>query len=99
MNAISTSCLDDEIVRDLGGTYFLGEDAFYINGKVSYFPFPIASTVFQSDAIAPASSTAGRGSRGVKEKEESEGKGRKEKDGKGRERKGWEGKGKKERKG
>ena len=56
MNAISTSCLDDEIVRDLGGTYFLG-DAFYIDGKVSYFPFPIASTVFQSDTIAPASST------------------------------------------
>ena len=66
MNAISTSCLDDEIVRDLGGTYFLG-DALYIDGKVSYFPFPIASTVFQSDAIAPASSTVGgwgRGGRG-----------------------------------
>ena len=85
MNAISTSCLDDEIVQDLGGTYFLGEDAFYINGKVSYFPFPIASTVFQSDAIAPASSTAGGWGRGVKEKEESEGKGR---DGKGGEGKG-----------
>ena len=87
MNAISTSCLDDEIVQDLGGTYFLGEDAFYIDSKVSYFPFPIASTVFQSDAIAPASSTAWRGGRGVKEKEESEGKERRGCEGKGRERK------------